>query len=670
MKNTILTILILTCSLYSCVSDSSKEELLPDLVRAEALMYSYPDSALTILETMPEPPVSNRLQNATWSLLLVQARDKNYVKHTSDSLINVAYDYFMKQDDPGRKALVLNYEGRVNEDLGEVEKATRFYLEGCDMGVQMDDYKLRFLLSSNLGSIYLYRSFYKEALEAYTEAKDLAQKMNELGYVSTACSYLGRVYGMTERWDEAVSSYKDAIEKAEQADDKVELSRAFGELSAIYLKIGNNDSAFVYCMKDLAIKERYGLQSIAQSYLRIGSIYSQLELYDSAQFYLNKSLLVANNLYTKEAVYAELFEIAEEQGDMKSAFDNLRLFMEMRDTIQSQSSSEKIAEQQLRYNHEKLRNEKAQLAAEKDQIIKIALCIFLVLFVVIFSIVSVSQRKHLKRERNLAAQKEQLERKTILLYQNEEEIRNNKNQILVLSNDLKKSSEKEEKMKLEIEQLSEQNKHMLQDQIQQNENEEKIRNNENRIFNLMKSLEESSSKEKIYKEEIESFCEQNAQLEKKNLELQKSMQESALLRKNNELMDVYQRLSSEYEKLFEREQYLFKQLSAQYLILNELQEEPKYLQEEEWTEIEKAVRALFGNFDERLRKHLPYINDSDILFCSLIKFGFSNTVISILLSVQPPAIIKRKQRLKKQLPGELRMQLNKIHSFEQWLMRL
>ena len=93
MKNALNILLLLILVYLSACTNRQTIELLPELSRAESLMYDYPDSALSLLENMNPPSPSDKLQNATWSLLLVQARDKNYVKHTSDSLINVAYNY-------------------------------------------------------------------------------------------------------------------------------------------------------------------------------------------------------------------------------------------------------------------------------------------------------------------------------------------------------------------------------------------------------------------------------------------------------------------------------------------------------------------------------------------------------------------------------------------------
>ena len=60
-------------------------------------MGSRPDSSLILLESIPSPEKLSEEDYATWCLLMTQARDKNYVEHTSDSVIGVAVRYFEKQ---------------------------------------------------------------------------------------------------------------------------------------------------------------------------------------------------------------------------------------------------------------------------------------------------------------------------------------------------------------------------------------------------------------------------------------------------------------------------------------------------------------------------------------------------------------------------------------------
>ena len=62
-------------------------------------MSEHPDSALFLLEQVAALEKMPERDYATWCLLITEARDKNYIEHTSDSLINVAIQYFEKKKD-------------------------------------------------------------------------------------------------------------------------------------------------------------------------------------------------------------------------------------------------------------------------------------------------------------------------------------------------------------------------------------------------------------------------------------------------------------------------------------------------------------------------------------------------------------------------------------------
>lgn len=90
-KRVINWMVILSILLTGCKQKKDTlQTLLPPLVKAEHIMYEYPDSALHILQEMQMPASSDKLQNATWALLLTQAKYKNYIEEVTDStLINI-----------------------------------------------------------------------------------------------------------------------------------------------------------------------------------------------------------------------------------------------------------------------------------------------------------------------------------------------------------------------------------------------------------------------------------------------------------------------------------------------------------------------------------------------------------------------------------------------------
>ena len=67
-------LLSLACSTISCSGTKEQETL----NRAEMLMESHPDSALTILSTIDKEQLSDNRQKAKYALLMSMALDKNY----------------------------------------------------------------------------------------------------------------------------------------------------------------------------------------------------------------------------------------------------------------------------------------------------------------------------------------------------------------------------------------------------------------------------------------------------------------------------------------------------------------------------------------------------------------------------------------------------------------
>ena len=84
------------------------------LHEAERLMQEHPDSALTILDSItPEELFSDRVR-ADYALRLTQARDKNFMFETNDSLISTAVTYFDAHPSGEKQTLAHLYKGTLN----------------------------------------------------------------------------------------------------------------------------------------------------------------------------------------------------------------------------------------------------------------------------------------------------------------------------------------------------------------------------------------------------------------------------------------------------------------------------------------------------------------------------------------------------------------------------
>ena len=111
MQQLILILLILLFGFVSCSKDNS---LAPLVQQVEALMPHRPDSALILLERIKNVEKFSKRNKACYYLLLTEAQDKNYVNHTTDTLITISAEYYEDINDLKCKAKAWYYKGIIN----------------------------------------------------------------------------------------------------------------------------------------------------------------------------------------------------------------------------------------------------------------------------------------------------------------------------------------------------------------------------------------------------------------------------------------------------------------------------------------------------------------------------------------------------------------------------
>lgn len=126
MKNNIALIILLIAFLpVACNERQSNNR---QLILADSLMQSRPDSALCILQDISMEKLTTQADSAYYVLLLTQARDKNYVVQTDDSLIRYAVAYYDKTNDVRMQAKAHYYWGCVYRDMNRQAEAFREFL--------------------------------------------------------------------------------------------------------------------------------------------------------------------------------------------------------------------------------------------------------------------------------------------------------------------------------------------------------------------------------------------------------------------------------------------------------------------------------------------------------------------------------------------------------------
>lgn len=604
-------IISIIISLISCTHNKNYPTAFqPELAKAEAMMYRYPDSALHILQGIqPDIPSENE-QYATWALLMTQAQYKNQIEQ-SDSLINIAYSYFTKHDNAQRKALALYYKGILRHESHHAEDALSFYLEAATEIEKTNDNQLGFLINSEVGLMYLYRKLNDYAMEYFEKAHHNAELSDNQTYIAFSFIYIARAFSQKKQYNKAIEYYEKAIKIGQVNNYPTILASAMNETSFLFLKTGENKKALQYAKDCIKIKKT------DQRIFSLGDTYRYLKMYDSAYFYLNQACL-SPNIHTARSAYQALYYISQEEKDYKKAVEYSNKLWFYQDSIGKTDRNKALIEMQEKYDQQKIINENNLSQIKKDRIIRNVLIALIILSFIIAITNYLYQRKIVSQKQEISEKEEKIRYFTMKIHENETLINRNKMRIEELTIQMEGSLEIKEQWK-------EQNK--IRQEIQQQNETLKLENNnlQNHISNYAQSLKEKSKE-----------------------------------------LEAMEHLSKENQYLHKREAFLCNQLIKQTELFNKLKT-TKYIDNKLWQEIKEKIDLLFDNYTKRLCHQIPSLTDGDIQICCLIKLRFSNGDIANMLAISPTSVSKRKLRLKERIVQEIGS-LGENQSLDLWLM--
>ena len=604
-------IISIIISLISCTHNKNYPTAFqPELAKAEAMMYRYPDSALHILQGIQPDNPSDNEQYATWALLMTQAQYKNQIEQ-SDSLINIAYSYFINQDNAQRKALALYYKGILCHESHHAEDALSFYLEATTEIEKTNDYQLGFLINSEIGLMYLYRKLNDYAMEYFEKAHHNAELSNNQTYIAFSFIYIARAFSQKKQYNKAIEYYEKAIKIGQVNNYPTILASAMNETSFLFLKTGDNKKALQYAKDCIKIKKT------DQRIFSLGDTYRYLKMYDSAYFYLNQACL-SPNIHTARSAYQALYYISQEEKDYKKAVEYSNKLWFYQDSIGKTDRNKALIEMQEKYDQQKIINENNLSQIKKDRIIRNVLIALIILSFIIAITNYLYQRKIVSQKQEISEKEEKIRYFTMKIHENETLINRNKMRIEELTIQMEGSLEIKEQWK-------EQNK--IRQEIQQQNEMLKLENNklQNHISNYAQSLKEKSKE-----------------------------------------LEAMEHLSEENQYLHKREAFLCNQLINQTELFNKLKT-TKYIDDQLWQEIKEKIDLLFDNYTKRLCHQIPSLTDGDIQICCLIKLRFSNGDIANMLAISPTSVSKRKLRLKERIVQEIGS-LGENQSLDLWLM--
>ena len=614
----------LTIGLNACHPRTER----PTLERAKAWMDSHPDSAQQLLEAIPQPEKLSKEEYATWCLLVTQARDKNYVVHTSDSIIDVAVRYFAERDEPHRKAQAYYCQGRVLSDLDISGEALTAYLNAEEAVKETSDRDLEARICNHLGSLYWRNQHTEESLLWYKKAY-FAYKQEEdtLGIVS-ALQNMGNSFLGLGKPDSALFYVNQAYRLAEEGEIDSQKAYILSSLANCYSEKGTFQEALKLNLQSLANGE-----VSFNRYYAIAELYERLGQSDSVLSYAGKALL-SDDLYVRCSSCRLLYKVYVQQRNYPEALRYNEQYVLLRDSIENLYSTEALNQVKSRYEKERITN-RHQRQMEQAKLRTYGWALWGLVATVVALFVYLYQYRRLERQRlhnrevrrfweetnaRLAMNRKEMEEKEERLNQIQEQFAAFQQQTAQLMQEkeshhleqLEQIEDEKERLRDEKTWLLAEKKSLLEQYVQlvkeQDSQLEKLAYSNIAQKQLQKDLAHHAEAEQLLSEQIRQLQEEKQQERKKREEYR--LHCDALIRWK--------------EALLQHDDFLYKKVIA-----------PSFLQKWEAADRHRFFQrfdTIFPEFRERILS-LGNLDERQMLVACLVKLGVKTSKLSSLLGL-------------------------------------
>lgn len=172
---------------------------------------------------------------------------------------------------------------------------------------------------SNIGNWHYYQSALDSAVIYHQQSVELGRKWGADKPKANSLSTLAYIYLDQSKYEQAVEMHLEALRTFEKMDNPDGISRSYQGIGEIHCEYLNKcEQALEYYRKALKIKKEQGSErGIAYVYRQIGGAHEKLSAIDSAFYYYEKTVALAEQLNDKRLLvdgYSAMVSIAAQVG--------------------------------------------------------------------------------------------------------------------------------------------------------------------------------------------------------------------------------------------------------------------------------------------------------------------------------------------------------------------
>lgn len=270
------------------------------------------------------------------------------------ALVNglAALDIFEELKKPKDLAYILSTLGWVYYDIQNADLALKYHQKVLTIYLELEEKDNIAFAYNSLGLVYSMKEEYEQALTFYLKSLKLGEENKLKHREAAACSNLGMTYASLESYDLALSYLQKALDLIGKNGTLLSKAEAWNQKGKVYLKT----KQFIESEKCLK-KAR--------------------ELITKSTSNANKEKLMDNYEYSSELFFAK--------GDFKKAYEAVKEYTNIRNTVLSDEKTSRLSEMRLLYETEKREHEIGLLEKQKkiERLILIASIVGFLFFLIL-----------------------------------------------------------------------------------------------------------------------------------------------------------------------------------------------------------------------------------------------------------------------------------------------
>jgi tetratricopeptide (TPR) repeat protein len=245
------------------------------------------------------------IARACFDIGYIRYVNNNY--HEAESLFRKAAGLYMEVGDQQGSFDALNASGLTYRRLGEYGMADSAYLQAMEIAGIMNDSAMLADVWINTGIIRCEQGSLEGGIELFEKALDYYERSGNKKAVSLALLNIGVVMKIAGEYDRALEYIQQSTAIEELSQQKSQLVVRYYNLADLYLDMGDNANAYIYCQKIQTVAREIGSRPFeAECNFLLGKYYYQEKEYAQAENFFKQANDMAD-LTSNQPLLANVF---------------------------------------------------------------------------------------------------------------------------------------------------------------------------------------------------------------------------------------------------------------------------------------------------------------------------------------------------------------------------